>query len=221
MRILRRTFAALLLLLLPGAPLPGSTDPSLLGSLIEADAPEPLRLALIESEVPADSAAPREVAERLAASLEIPVSVLHVPDMATSVATLQAGEVDLAVVEYGRELRRDPSLALTLPYHDVPHPDGPEQAFALAFRAQDIALCRRANELLIARALTGPAASDEELSEDLAGIRQRGRLRMITRHDPTTYFLHRGEELGFEFELMKRFAGEQNLELEIVVPPSP
>jgi membrane-bound lytic murein transglycosylase F len=42
-------------------------------------------------------------------------------------------------------------------------------------------------------------------------------LRVITRNSPETYFLWRGELLGFEYELMRRFASLHNLKLEMVV----
>jgi len=45
-------------------------------------------------------------------------------------------------------------------------------------------------------------------------------LRVITRNSPETYFLWRGELLGFEYELMRRFASLNNLKLEMVVADS-
>ncbi len=45
-------------------------------------------------------------------------------------------------------------------------------------------------------------------------------LRIITRNSPETYFLWRGELLGFEYELMRRFASLNNVKLEMVVADS-
>jgi len=45
-------------------------------------------------------------------------------------------------------------------------------------------------------------------------------LRVITRNSPETYFLWRGELLGFEYELMRRFASLHNVKLEMVVADS-
>lgn len=45
-------------------------------------------------------------------------------------------------------------------------------------------------------------------------------LRVITRNSPETYFLWRGELLGFEYELMRRYASLNNLKLEMVVADS-
>lgn len=44
-----------------------------------------------------------------------------------------------------------------------------------------------------------------------------GRLRMLTLNEPTTYYLWRGELLGFEYELVHAFAAANDLELEVVV----
>lgn len=45
-------------------------------------------------------------------------------------------------------------------------------------------------------------------------------LRVITRNSPETYFLWRGELLGFEYELMRKFADINNVKLAIVVANS-
>lgn len=58
-------------------------------------------------------------------------------------------------------------------------------------------------------------------THDLTIIKQnRQALRMITRNSPETYFLWRGDLMGFEYELMKKFAQEQDLRLEVIVADS-
>ena len=57
-------------------------------------------------------------------------------------------------------------------------------------------------------------------SEDLAGIKKHGVLRVLTRNNPATYFLWRGELLGFEYELARHFAKKHKLRVEMVVPPT-
>lgn len=60
----------------------------------------------------------------------------------------------------------------------------------------------------------------ERETDDLGRIRERGRIRMITRNNSTSYFLHRGELRGFEYAMGKAFAEELGVLLEIVVAPS-
>jgi membrane-bound lytic murein transglycosylase F len=55
---------------------------------------------------------------------------------------------------------------------------------------------------------------------DLDAIKKRGVLRMLTRNSGATYFLWRGQLLGFEYEMAKRFAKRLGVRLEVVVPPS-
>lgn len=55
---------------------------------------------------------------------------------------------------------------------------------------------------------------------DWDAIKATGYLRMVTVTGPTTYYLWRGERLGFEQELVELFAKAHGLELEVVVAPS-
>jgi membrane-bound lytic murein transglycosylase F len=73
-----------------------------------------------------------------------------------------------------------------------------------------------ADAFIVEAALT--SFKDDKYSADFDQLKQRGVLRMLTRNTSTTYFLYRGEQLGFEYELMNDFAKEQGLRLEVVVP---
>lgn len=57
----------------------------------------------------------------------------------------------------------------------------------------------------------------EPIDRSFADIKNSGTLRMITRYSSNTYFLHQGIEWGFEYELVKEFAKENNLALDILV----
>jgi membrane-bound lytic murein transglycosylase F len=54
--------------------------------------------------------------------------------------------------------------------------------------------------------------------DDLDAIKKRGVLRVITRNNSTSYFLYRGTEFGFHFELAKLLADDLGVRLEMVVP---
>lgn len=55
---------------------------------------------------------------------------------------------------------------------------------------------------------------------DLAEIQRRGVLRVITRNSSATYFVARGAQRGFQYELAQALADELGVRLAIVVPPS-
>lgn len=57
----------------------------------------------------------------------------------------------------------------------------------------------------------------EVFHKDLATIQRSGKLRALTTYSATSYFLYRGAPMGFEYELLERFANYLDLELEIVV----
>ncbi len=104
---------------------------------------------------------------------------------------------------------------------------GVKAAFALTerdpiawgIRKENPALKAALDAFLVERALTG---SKERTGRrvDLDAIKRRGALRVLTRNSSTTYFLHRGEELGFEYELAREFARTLGVRLELVIPPS-
>src|SRR6056297_2271745 len=56
-----------------------------------------------------------------------------------------------------------------------------------------------------------------EVDVDWPAIRERDTLRAITYYSSTSYFLYRGQPMGYEYELLERLAEDLNLELEIVV----
>lgn len=52
---------------------------------------------------------------------------------------------------------------------------------------------------------------------DLDEIIERGILRAITTFSSTTYFLHKGKTMGFEYDLLTRLCKELGVDLEIVI----
>ena len=55
--------------------------------------------------------------------------------------------------------------------------------------------------------------------DDFDAIVKRKVLRVLTRNNAATYYLWRGELMGFEYDLMKKFASEHKLRLEMIVVP--
>lgn len=74
------------------------------------------------------------------------------------------------------------------------------------------------NAFISERALTEHIR--ERFTGDLNEIRERGVLRVLTRNNPVTYFLYRGEPAGFDYELARAAAEELGVRLEMVVAPS-
>ena len=64
----------------------------------------------------------------------------------------------------------------------------------------------------------GPTVPNPALSRDLEQIKASGTLRMITRYNASSYFVHRGGQAGFDYELCLRFARRLGLALEVVIP---
>lgn len=66
--------------------------------------------------------------------------------------------------------------------------------------------------------ITLPVTVMEPVSKDLSEIKKNGVLRMITSYSSGSYFLYRGIQVGFEYELLKEFTKENDLALEVVIP---
>ncbi|MEQ8241313.1 MAG: lytic transglycosylase F, partial [Cyclobacteriaceae bacterium] len=58
---------------------------------------------------------------------------------------------------------------------------------------------------------------ENSVNRDLADIRKDGVLRALIIYSSTTYFLYRGEPMGFEYELLQQLAAYLGLKLELVI----
>ena len=76
--------------------------------------------------------------------------------------------------------------------------------------------------LLVVVLIVSACNRDDEniVHRDWDEIQTEGVLRAITMSNSTSYFIYRGEEMGCEYELIKQFADENNLQLEIVLANS-
>ena len=59
----------------------------------------------------------------------------------------------------------------------------------------------------------------EPIDRDLGDIYARDTLVVLTSYTSTSYFLYRGEPMGFEFELLRAFADDQSITFVIEVVP--
>ena len=62
-------------------------------------------------------------------------------------------------------------------------------------------------------------AIPDPIERDLGEIMERDTLVALTAYTSTSYFLYRGQPFGFEYELLRDFAEEQDLAFEIKVVP--
>jgi membrane-bound lytic murein transglycosylase F len=115
---------------------------------------------------------------------------------------VQDGNVLRTVLGYRNDIVAGPAVTEPRPLAWAVRPDNP-------------GLLRSLNAFLTEYRLLGQA--EPTYIADLPELRDRRRLRMITTNNAATYFLWRGELLGFEYELGKRFAEQLDLRLEVVV----
>ncbi|HEX6801753.1 MAG TPA: transporter substrate-binding domain-containing protein [Candidatus Binatia bacterium] len=93
-----------------------------------------------------------------------------------------------------------------------------KQPIAWGLRRNNPNLKAAIDAFLVEEALT--SGEDEIYFADLSEIKKRKVLRVLTRNTSTTFFIYKGEQLGFEYELAKEFAKSIGVLLEIVIPPS-
>lgn len=58
----------------------------------------------------------------------------------------------------------------------------------------------------------------ERYVTDLKGVKRRGLLRVLTRNNSTGYYISRGEQRGFEYELAHKFAEAMGVRVTFMVP---
>lgn len=127
---------------------------------------------------------------------------------------LEAGDYDFAiqdsnVMKVVKAYRDDVKTHFAL---------GDRRPLAWAVRPGNTELKKALDRFLTRERLT--RSEIDKHTEDLAGIKERKTLRVITRNNATTYYLHRGELVGFEYELAKRFADRLGVRLQMVVADS-
>lgn len=145
-------------------------------------------------------------------AIEVVTVAPHLDD--TQVVHMVAdGRADLAVID-SDSLE---SIQMYAPSVKALFPLKEGQQIAWAVRPPNKQLLAAADGFLIERAMTGHTR--ETFSGDLEGIKKRKVLRVLTRNNGVTYYLHRGVQLGFDYELAKQMAKDLGVRLEVVVPP--
>ena len=54
-------------------------------------------------------------------------------------------------------------------------------------------------------------------ADDFDSIRAKDTLNVLTLYSSTSYFLYKGEEMGYEYELIRKFAQDHDLVLNMVI----
>ncbi|MDO3386061.1 transporter substrate-binding domain-containing protein [Gilvimarinus sp. SDUM040013] len=141
----------------------------------------------------------------------VPLALSGNPDVV--VDKVVSGEFDATVL--------DDTLAETLSQYRDDFAQGvavsQTRAVAWAVRPQSSKLLVELNRYLTSHTIH--FSSIQYHKDDLPAIKERRTLRMITRNNPASYFMWRGELMGFEYELLREFAKEQGLRLEVEVAP--
>lgn len=127
---------------------------------------------------------------------------------------VQSAEYDLAIAD---SLLLDKYLPLNTELQaSFSLSEQKRMAWAVNSDAQE--LHRSLNQYLDQQYLTHNIAS--VYFEDLPLIKERGILRVITNANPSHYYLHKGKLLGFEYELLRQFATQHKLRLDVVLADS-
>ena len=64
---------------------------------------------------------------------------------------------------------------------------------------------------------TAGVAGEPAIPRDWASIKARDTLTAIAAYNSTTYFIYRGEPMGYEYDLLKAFAADHDLTLKVIV----
>jgi len=93
-----------------------------------------------------------------------------------------------------------------------------KQPIAWGLRKNNSDLKAAIDAFLVEHALT--EFKGDAYTADLEEIKKRKVLRVLTRNSSTTFFIYKGEQLGFEYEFAQEFAKSLDVRLELIIPPS-
>ncbi len=127
---------------------------------------------------------------------------------------VKTGQYDLAVVDslfIDQYLIANSELQTSLSISD-------ERNMAWGVRSDAKELHKALNQYLNKQHLTHNVASI--YIDDLPVIKNRGYLRVITNANPEHYYLNNGNLNGFEYELLREFASQNQMRVDVVIAKS-
>lgn len=66
----------------------------------------------------------------------------------------------------------------------------------------------------------GSHSSDTEGANDSISIPLPDTLKVVTLYSPTSYFIYKEQEMGYDYDLIQRLASDKNITLQLEVAPS-
>jgi len=173
----------------------------------------PAQLDQLTLSVPSGTAYP-ETLEALAKEHDLQLKLTLAPSSTSDselLSAIQAGDFQATVMD------SDTAASLLLDYPELSA--GPvlkkHRPIAWAVRKSSPKLLNRLNQFMVSHHLE--TSANKAQPRDWAQIKTRGRLRMLTLNNPASYFMWRGELMGFDLELMKKFAEQHQLHLSIII----
>ena len=148
-------------------------------------------------------------------NLDLGEARIKVVDRSNSNSDLLDG---LAVGNYGATvLDSDIARSLIGAYPDlkIAFTINPRRDIAWATRQENPELLSAVNQFLVSHHIQ--VSAYEAARRDWEAIKNTGHLRMLTTNNPASYFMYRGELMGFDYELLKFFAQEHDLHLSVIV----
>jgi len=144
---------------------------------------------------------------------DVQVDTIDVPTAEAGIDMIIDGSVDVTFAErWVADVVADvhPELHLGLEFGEV--------VYTAAVRDANPDLLRLINDFAFQVLPVGEDGA--ELLGDLADIERRRILRVLTVNGPSSYYVYKGDLVGFDLDLVRMFADEQNLMLQMVVVPS-
>ncbi len=145
--------------------------------------------------------------EKFARKNDLKIIYIFVHRLSTGQKLLQGGLADILL---GSKNSNNKDVTKTI---SIPSQKGESNSWTVRTGNVELksAMNHLMNRYLVSQGLPGV------YQEDLADLKKRKLLRVVTRPDPNNYFLKNGKPVGFEYELLQRFAKKQGLWLDVII----